>query len=193
MKCWRYGKRTAISISLIYCKWGGLNDRPQFLYGERKCSTDGQSEDVCPQMRKGKTNMNQKNNIRRIADYCISEGTEHSEDGRWQISYNELYDLFDAKISDTNGNGKLLRRELQQREEINELIITEDCIEMTYHLEYCQNCQRGGIESTAILLSLMGCNLYEEHFTDESEGRDIKATSSIRQEQSEASAPALSM
>jgi len=137
--------------------------------------------------------MNQKNNIRRIADYCISEGTEHSEDGRWQISYNELYDLFDAKISDTNGNGKLLRRELQQREEINELIMTEDCIEMTYHLEYCQNCQRGGIESTAILLSLMGCNLYEEHFTDESEGRDIKATSSIRQEQSEASAPALSM
>ena len=137
--------------------------------------------------------MNQKNNIRRIADYCISEGTEHSEDGRWQISYNELYDLFDAKISDTNRNGKLLRRELQQREEINELIMTEDCIEMTYHLEYCQNCQRGGIESTAILLSLMGCNLYEEHFTDESEGRDIKATSSIRQEQSEASAPALSM
>ena len=129
--------------------------------------------------------MNQKNNIRRIADYCISEGTEHSEDGRWQISYNELYDLFDAKISDTNRNGKLLRRELQQREEINELIMTEDCIEMTYHLEYCQNCQRGGIESTAILLSLMGCNLYEEHFTDESEGRDIKATSSIRQEQSE--------
>ena len=101
--------------------------------------------------------MNQKNNIRRIADYCISG------------------------------------RELQQREEINELIMTEDCIEMTYHLEYCQNCQRGGIESTAILLSLMGCNLYEEHFTDESEGRDIKATSSIRQEQSEASAPALSM
>lgn len=134
-----------------------------------------------------------QNHIRQLADYCISEGTAHSEDGRWQISYDELYDHFDAEISDTNGNGKLLRGELKQREEINELIMTEDCIEMTYHLEYCQNCQQGGIEGTAALLSLMGCNLYEEHITDESEEHSTKAASIIRQEQSEDSAPALSM
>lgn len=29
--------------------------------------------------------MNQKNNMRRIADYCISEGTAHLKDGRWKI------------------------------------------------------------------------------------------------------------
>ena len=87
-----------------------------------------------------------QSHIRQIADYCISEGTEHSEDGRWQISYNELYDRFGTKISDINGSGKLLREELQQRDEINELIMTEDCIEISCHLEYCAHCQQGSVD-----------------------------------------------
>lgn len=101
--------------------------------------------------------------IRQLADYCVSEGTQHSENGQWANSYEELYHHFGANISDTNGNGKLLREELQRRDEVNELIMTEDCIEISYHLEYCENCQQGGIEGTADLLSLVGCNLYDEH------------------------------
>ena len=114
--------------------------------------------------------MNQKNLTQRLADYCISEGTKYSEDGRWKIPYDELYDQFGVEVSDINDNGKLLKEKLQQREEINELIMTEDCIEMTYHLEYCQNCRQGGVNGTADLLSLMGCNLSNEHFTDEFKG-----------------------
>ena len=68
--------------------------------------------------------MNQKNLTQRLADYCISEGTKYSEDGRWKIPYDELYDHFGVEVSDINDNGKLLKEKLQQREEINELIMT---------------------------------------------------------------------
>lgn len=110
--------------------------------------------------------------IRQLADYAVSESTEHSEDGRWSISYEELYHHFGANITDSNGNGKLLQKELQQREEINELLMTEDCIEMTCHLEYCENCQQGGLAGAMSLLSLMGCNLNDAHFQDEASEHD---------------------
>ena len=66
------------------------------------------------------------NHIRQLADYVVSEGTEHTEDGRWANTYDELYYHFGANVTDTNGNGKLLREELQRRDEVNELIMTED-------------------------------------------------------------------
>ena len=108
-----------------------------------------------------------RNHIRQLADYVASEGTEHTEDGRWANTYDELYYHFGANITDANGNGKLLREELQRRDEVNELIMTEDCIEINYHLAYCQNCGEGGISGTLDLLSLLGCNLYDVHFTCE--------------------------
>ena len=43
--------------------------------------------------------------------------------------------------------------------EINELIMTEDCIELTCHLQYCENCQ----SDPASLLSVLGCNIYDKH------------------------------
>ena len=59
--------------------------------------------------------------------------------------------------------GKNCKEELQRRAEVAELIMTEDCIEIAYHLEYCENCQEGGIEGTTDLMSLVGCNIYDEH------------------------------
>lgn len=32
-----------------------------------------------------------RNHIRQLADYVVSEGTEHTEDGRWANTYDELY------------------------------------------------------------------------------------------------------
>lgn len=101
-----------------------------------------------------------KKKLKQLADYAVTEGLEHSEDGRWAVSYEELLYHFGVDVSDINENGKLLEEELRQREEINELIMTEDCIEMTYHLEYCENCQ----DDPASLLSVLGCNLTEDHF-----------------------------
>ena len=34
---------------------------------------------------------------------------------------------------------------------------------MTYHLEHCPNCQQGGIDGAMNLVSLLGCNIYDEH------------------------------
>ena len=62
----------------------------------------------------------------------------------------------------SNKNGRLLEEELRQREEINELIMTEDCIEMTCHLQYCHNCQTDPVS----LLSVLGCNFSDEHETE---------------------------
>jgi len=104
-----------------------------------------------------------KNKLKKLADYAVQEGTEHTTDGRWSVSYDELYYRFGEAVTDTNGNGKLLEEEIRQREEINALIMTEDAIEMTYHLEHCPNCQQGGIAGALNLVSLMGCNIYDEH------------------------------
>ena len=103
-----------------------------------------------------------KNKIRQLADYAINECCDHSEDCYWTISYDELYYHFGAEVTDTNENGRLLEEELRQREEINELIMTEDCIEMTCHLQYCHNCQTDPVS----LLSVLGCNIYDGHETE---------------------------
>ena len=95
-----------------------------------------------------------QDDIRRLADYCIREGTANSEDGSWAVTYEELSCHSDeAAVSSQNGFGKLLKEELRQREEIKELIMTEDCIEMTYHMEYCENCQQGALEGAMNLFS----------------------------------------
>lgn len=98
--------------------------------------------------------------LKKLVNYCVSEGTEHTEDGNWAISYNELYHHFGVDVNDTNGNGKALAEALKKRDEIAELILTEDCIEINFHLQYCDNCQSG---NPASVLSLIGCNIYDEH------------------------------
>ena len=42
--------------------------------------------------------------------------------------------------------------------------MTEDCIEINFHLQYCENCQNG---NPASVLSLIGCNIYDEHLDHE--------------------------
>ncbi len=109
-----------------------------------------------------------KDKLKQLARYCVNEGTDYTENGKWDISYEELYYHFGVEVSDTNQNGKLLAEELRKQDEINELIMTEDAIEITYHLEYCPQCQQGGLKGAMELVSLMGCNIYDEH-EDESE------------------------
>lgn len=76
-----------------------------------------------------------KNKLKRLADYAVREGTEHTTDGRWSVSYDELYYRFGEAVTDTNENGKLLEEELRQREEINALIMTEDRKSVPFHSE----------------------------------------------------------
>lgn len=102
--------------------------------------------------------------LKKLTNYCVNEGTGHTEDGNWAISYNELYYHFGVDVNDTNGNGKALAEALKKRDEVAELIMTEDCIEINFHLQYCENCQNG---NPASVLSLIGCNIYDEHLDHE--------------------------
>lgn len=63
-----------------------------------------------------------KNKLKMLVDYAVREGNEHTTDGRWSVSYDELYYHFGEQVTDVNENGKMLEEELRQREEINELI-----------------------------------------------------------------------
>ena len=103
-----------------------------------------------------------KSKIRQLADYAVRQCCDNSDNCYWSVSYDELRHRFGAEITDSNENGKLLEKELRQREEINELIMAEDAIEMTCHLQYCHNCQGNPVS----LLSVLGCNLYDDHETE---------------------------
>lgn len=110
--------------------------------------------------------------LKRIARYCVTSGTQNTLDGTWNISYDELSHHFGVDRNDINGNAQLLADELNRQEEINDLMMTEDCIEMTYHLEHCPLCQQGGIEGVLALASVLGCNITDEH-EDEPEYRQM--------------------
>lgn len=100
-----------------------------------------------------------KSKIKRLADYAVRQCCDNSDNCYWSVSYDELYHHFGVEITDSNESAKLLEEELRQREEINELIMTEDAIEMTCHLRYCLQCQSNPVS----LFSVLGCNLYDDH------------------------------
>lgn len=92
-----------------------------------------------------------KDKIKQLADYAIRECCDNSENCYWSITYDELYYHFGADVTDSNENGKLLEKELRQRKEINELLMTYDRIEMTCHLKYCYQCQGNQISLKSAL------------------------------------------
>ena len=118
-----------------------------------------------------------KDKLKQLARYCVNEGTDYTENGKWDISYDELYYHFGVEVSATNQNGKLLAEELRKQDEINELIMTEDAIEITYHLEYCPQSRQGGLKGAMELVSLMGCNIYDEHENESEEFEDEEKVS----------------
>ena len=102
-----------------------------------------------------------------IAEYCVRKGLQNTKAGKWSIPFKEIKEKFGSAYSGNKEQNEELYREMMTREEVNELIMTEDCIEMTYHMQYCPECQQGGLAGAASLLSVMGCNIYDEHDTEE--------------------------
>lgn len=102
---------------------------------------------------------NRREDLKKIAEHLVRKGISQTDNGNWTVSFQEIQEQFGLDLSTNSDAGRLLVKELQQEEEINDLIMTEDYIEMSYHLEYCPACQQGGTEGVISLLSLMGCNL----------------------------------
>ena len=114
-------------------------------------------------------------NFKRIAERLVRKGTSQTNNGSWTVSFREIQEQFGLDLSANSDAGRQLVKELQQEEEINDLIMAEDYIEMSYHLEYCPACQQGGTEGVLSLLSLMGCNLQHislRHAAEESHGSE---------------------
>ena len=100
---------------------------------------------------------------REIADVLVREGTSQTTTGRWSVGFEEIQNRFGLDLSADSDAGRLIVIALKQEEEINELIMTEDHIEMSYHLEYCPACNQGGASGMGSVFSLLGCNIYDDH------------------------------
>lgn len=61
-----------------------------------------------------------------------------TENGSWVIGFDDIKEHFDLTVSPTNGIGEMLIDELERREEIGEIIATEDCMEITQFLDNCR-------------------------------------------------------
>ena len=79
---------------------------------------------------------------REIADVLVREGTSQTTTGRWSVGFEEIQNRFGLDLSADSDAGRLIVIALKQEEEINELIMTEDHIEMSYHLEFVLKSQQ---------------------------------------------------
>ncbi len=104
--------------------------------------------------------------INRLADYCVTEGCGNTSDGLWAISFDELWEHFDIPVTRQNGLASMLVEELNNREEVEQAKLDEDEIELSYHLQFCPNCNPGILtnQNEFSLLSLLGCTLEDVQF-----------------------------
>lgn len=75
--------------------------------------------------------------IARIADYCVSEGAENTSDGLWAITFDEVCEHFNIDLSDDSEIRDDLLDILRTREEIAEIVATEDGFEIKYSMDIC--------------------------------------------------------
>lgn len=116
--------------------------------------------------------MNERKQLspRELADALVREGIGRTTTGRWSVSFEEIKERFGLDLSADSDAGRLIVIALKQEEEINELIMTEDHIEMSYHLEYCPACNQGGASGMGSVFSLLGCNIYDDHLSQGNAG-----------------------
>ena len=110
--------------------------------------------------------------IQTMAEDLIKQGTAQTANGSWVIGFDEISQHFDTTVTPKNGIGQMLIAELEARDEVSEIIATEDCIEMTYYLENAPVTEEAG-ERLTTLFGLMGCNLEDVHIVDADEEHDL--------------------
>ena len=65
-------------------------------------------------------------NIQTMAEDLIKQGTAQTANGSWVIGFDEISQHFDTTITPTNGIGQMLIKELEIRDEVAEIIATEE-------------------------------------------------------------------
>ena len=89
--------------------------------------------------------MSEKIDVKSLADYAVNEGTQNTEDGSWETSYEELYNHFGVEISPNDEACKELAEAIRQRREVRGLTITEDGIDVSYDTLFCKNLTLEGV------------------------------------------------
>lgn len=69
--------------------------------------------------------------ISRIADFIVTEGTRNAVDTVWLILFDDLYEHFDMVALKDNGIANLLAAELETRDEIEAVAVTEEGLKFT--------------------------------------------------------------
>ena len=75
--------------------------------------------------------------IARIADYCVTEGTGNTSDGLWTITFDEIREHFGIDVSNDDGMKEMILDRLRSRDEVSEIVATEDEFEIKYSLDFC--------------------------------------------------------
>ena len=119
-------------------------------------------------------------NIQTMAEDLIKQGTAQTANGSWVIGFDEISQHFDTTVTPNNGIGQMLIAELEARDEVSEIIVTEDCLEMTYYLENAPVTDDAG-ERLTTLFGLMGCNLEDVHILDADEEHDLATIVELNQ------------
>lgn len=118
--------------------------------------------------------------IQTMAEELIREGTAHSENGSWVVGFDEISQHFDTTITGQNELGKMLIEELKTRDEVSEIIATEDCLEMNYYFDNAPQTHDSG-DKLMTLFSLMGCNLSDVHIVHNEEEHDLATIVELNQ------------
>jgi hypothetical protein len=111
--------------------------------------------------------------MKRIADYVAEYahtpgGTKNGMD----MKFGHLNSMFNVSITADNGLDELLAQELKQRKEIADIILHEDCLEISYALDFGQEPLDTSGEWIN-LMGLIGCNLHDVHLLHDSEEHDL--------------------
>lgn len=76
-----------------------------------------------------------KEQLRMTADAILYGEIGKQTDDSWIIDWDDIKDQFDITVSRTNGIGEMLVEELEKRDEVEEIAVTEDGIEMSVILK----------------------------------------------------------
>ena len=121
-----------------------------------------------------------KNHIKDIVDEILEGKFGDFDNGAWIIGFDDIKEHFDITVTHRNGIGEMIVEELQSREEISEVIATEDSIQITEYLNQVpEDATRG--EKLMTVFSLMGCNLEDVHLVDNDEEHDLATIVELNQ------------
>ena len=122
-----------------------------------------------------------KKHIKDIVDEILEGKFGDFDNGAWIIGFDDIKEHFDITVTHRNGIGEMIVEELQSREEISEVIATEDSIQITEYLNQVpEDATRG--EKLMTVFSLMGCNLEDVHIVDDDVEHDLATIVELNQD-----------